>query len=143
MLTAAVLLGASTCSVGASPTAVPRGPAAPAARPAPASAPSPTPTAGVPALARSTPVRVRIAAIGLDTALMDLGLMDDGSLEVPPTGFPAGWYVGGPTPGELGPAVVAGHVDWKGPAVFHHLAEAEPGDLVVVTRADGRRRPSG
>ena len=58
-------------------------------------------------------------------------------LEVPPTGFPAGWYVGGPTPGELGPAIIVGHIDWKGPAVFHHLHEAQPGDLVIVTRADG------
>ena len=90
-------------------------------------------------LARSTPVRVRIAAIGLDSWLMDLGLRADGSLEVPPSGFPAGWYTGGPTPGELGPAIIAGHIDWNGPGVFYNLHNLKPGDQVTVTRADGSK----
>ncbi len=88
-------------------------------------------------LVRSAPVRVRIPAIGLDSRLMALGLAPDGSLEVPPTGFPAGWYTGGPTPGELGPAVLLGHVDWNGPAVFEDLHAVRRGALVTVTRADG------
>jgi hypothetical protein len=88
-------------------------------------------------LARSTPVRLRIAAIGVDSGLMDLGLRADGSLEVPPSGFPAGWYTGGPTPGELGPAIIAGHIDWNGPGVFYDLHNLKPGDQVTVTRADG------
>lgn len=82
-------------------------------------------------------MRVRIAAIGVDSGLMKLGLRADGSLEVPPSGFPAGWYTGGPAPGERGPAVIAGHVDWKGPGVFYHLRNLKPGDQVIVTRADG------
>jgi sortase (surface protein transpeptidase) len=86
---------------------------------------------------RSVPVRLRIAAIAVDSGLMKLGLRADGSLEVPPNGFPAGWYTGGPTPGELGPAVIAGHVDWKGPGVFYRLRTLKPGDQVIVTRADG------
>jgi LPXTG-site transpeptidase (sortase) family protein len=90
-------------------------------------------------LTRSTPVRVRIAAIGVDSGLMELGLRADGSLGVPPSGFPAGWYTGGPTPGELGPAVIAGHIDWKGPGVFYNLHNLKPGDQVIVTRADGSK----
>jgi sortase (surface protein transpeptidase) len=85
----------------------------------------------------SAPVRVVIPSIGVDTALMDLGLMPDGTLEVPPDGTLAGWYTGAPTPGERGPAIIAGHVDWHGPAVFHHLALMVPGDTIDVTRADG------
>jgi sortase (surface protein transpeptidase) len=68
---------------------------------------------------------------------MDLGLGADGSLDVPPSGFPAGWYTGGPTPGELGPAVIAGHIDFNGPGVFYHLHNLKPGDKITVTRADG------
>lgn len=68
---------------------------------------------------------------------MDLGLLADGSLQVPPSGFPAGWYTGGPTPGELGPAVIAGHIDWHGPGVFFKLHTLKPGDQVMVRRADG------
>ena len=91
----------------------------------------------VPALTKSTPVRLRIPQIGVDSALMRLGLLSDGSLQVPPSGFPAGWYTGGPTPGQLGPAVIAGHVDWHGPGVFLRLHELRPGALIVVNRADG------
>jgi hypothetical protein len=90
-------------------------------------------------LARSSPVRLQITAIGVDSALMSLGLRADGSLQVPPGGFPAGWYTGGPTPGERGPAVIAGHIDWNGPGVFYRLQEVKPGDRVMVTRADGSK----
>src|SRR5690606_37854394 len=54
--------------------------------------------------------------------------------------FPAGWYTGAPTPGELGPAVIAGHIDWvTGPAVFADLSEVAVDDEIVVTREDGTR----
>src|SRR5690606_9563165 len=41
------------------------------------------------------------------------------------------------TPGELGPAIIAGHVDWRGPAVFHELHRLVPEDEVTISRADG------
>jgi hypothetical protein len=86
----------------------------------------------------STPVRLRIPAIGVDTGLMQLGLQSDGSLEVPPEGFPAGWYTEAPTPGELGPAIIAGHVDWDGsPGVFFALRDLTPGTEIAVEREDG------
>lgn len=86
----------------------------------------------------ATPVRLQIPAIGVDSSLMDLGLQADGTLEVPPDGFPAGWYTGAPTPGELGPAIIAGHVDWGGqPGVFFDLRELSPGDGIAVIRQDG------
>jgi len=88
-------------------------------------------------LAESVPVRLMIPEIGVDTELMRLGLQKDGTMEVPPGSFPAGWFVGAPTPGELGPAVLAGHVDYDGPGVFHDLHRLTKGDLVDVERADG------
>ncbi|MBW3663728.1 MAG: class F sortase [Actinobacteria bacterium] len=89
-------------------------------------------------LTRSVPTRVRIPAIAVDSALVGLGLQDDGSMEVPPGAFPAGWYTGAPTPGELGPAIFAGHVDHGGSAgVFARLHDLQPGDAVEVTRQDG------
>lgn len=86
-----------------------------------------------------TPVRLQVASIGVDSKLMALGVEDDGSMEVPPGAFPAGWYTEGPVPGELGPAVIAGHVDQNGPGVFFNLHKAKPGDLITVTRADGSK----
>jgi Sortase domain len=73
----------------------------------------------------------------VDSAVIGLGLRADRRMEVPPGGFPAGWYSRGPTPGEIGPAVLAGHVDWAGrPGVFSRLDELKPQDEVAVTRAD-------
>lgn len=89
-------------------------------------------------LPRSEPLRVRIPAIGLDSELVGLGLEDDGRMEVPPGAYPAGWYTGAPTPGELGPAVLAGHVDYGGAAgVFARLHDLRPGDAIEVGREDG------
>jgi LPXTG-site transpeptidase (sortase) family protein len=95
---------------------------------------APSPTA---VMRRSIPVRLSIPSIGLVSRLMKLGLQKDGSLQVPPSGFPAGWYTGSPTPGQLGPAVIAGHIDWKGPGVFYHLKLIEIGDQINIDRADG------
>lgn len=89
-------------------------------------------------MSRSVPLRVVIPAIGVDSRLMALGLQQDGSLQVPPSGFPAGWYTGGPTPGELGPAVVVGHVHWGDRwGVFKALRRLAPSDQVLVRRRDG------
>ncbi len=60
-------------------------------------------------------------------------------MEVPRDPAVAGWFTGSPTPGALGPAVLAGHVTWDGaPGVFHRLGTIRPGDRVKVTRDDGR-----
>jgi len=111
-------------------------PSVPSPSAAAPSIPAPTPVEAA-HLAKSKPVRLQIPAIGVDSPLMDLGLKADGTMEVPPDGFPAGWYTGAPTPGELGPAIIAGHVDWKGPGVFYHLRNLKPGDNISVTREDG------
>ncbi len=100
-----------------------------------ASEQSPTTSEGLPP---SAPVRIQVPKIGVDSELMDLGLRDNGTLEVPPSGFPAGWFTGAPTPGEIGPAIIVGHVDWAGePGVFYALHELAAGDEVTVTREDG------
>ncbi len=111
----------------------------PAPAPSVAAPGSVAPSGAAAPMARSTPVRVQIPTIGVDSALMQLGLQADGSLQVPPVGFPAGWYTGAPTPGELGPAILAGHVDWGGhPGVFYHLRDLQPDAEVTVTRQDRR-----
>jgi hypothetical protein len=110
-----------------------------ASSPARSSSAASPPVVAAAHLARSVPVRLQIAAIGVDSGLMDLGLKADGTMQVPPSGFPAGWFTGAPTPGELGPAIIAGHVDWKGPGVFYDLHSLKPGDTVTVTRKDGSK----
>jgi len=97
--------------------------------------------AGPAPLGPSVPVHLDIPAIGVSTSLMALGLNADGTIAVPPLrrDAPAGWYRHLPTPGEIGPAVILGHVDTAqdGPAVFYRLRELHPGDTVTVRRLDG------
>lgn len=86
------------------------------------------------------PVHVRIPAIDVSARVIDLGLNDDGTLEVPDAFDEAGWWTGGAAPGADGPAVVAGHVDSRaGPAVFYRLRELVPGDRVELRDRRGRR----
>ncbi len=87
---------------------------------------------------RASPVRVVIPAIRVSAAVIPLGLNPDRTLEVPTNYAETGWYVGGPEPGELGGAVIAGHVDSKsGPAVFYRLRELRRDDLIEVVLKDG------
>ncbi|SDO46192.1 class F sortase [Geodermatophilus sp. DSM 45219] len=135
--------GTGVLMVGPAPEpAVHRVVAAPAdlplEQPARAAAAAMTPAAVVHQLPASPPTAVRIPALRVTSAVMELGLRRDGSMEVPPAGYPVGWYDGSPTPGQLGPAVLAGHVDWEGePGAFAGLDELVPGDTVEVDRADG------
>jgi hypothetical protein len=160
---AALALALTGCGGRPAPAAGP-GPPPPAPGPAP-SAPAPRPTpatggfdapgvpprapgyevAGLPGQltapgAASAPVRLEIPAIGVATRLVRLGLDPDGAMQVPGDFGRAGWFAEGPAPGQLGPAVIAGHVDSRtGPAVFYRLRELRPGQAVLVERADGTR----
>ncbi|HET9559516.1 MAG TPA: class F sortase [Actinomycetota bacterium] len=88
----------------------------------------------------SPPVRLAIPAIGVATPLVRLGLEADGGMQVPADFGRAGWFTEGPAPGQVGPSVIAGHVDSRtGPAVFYRLRELRPGQAILVERADGSR----
>ena len=87
----------------------------------------------------SGPTRLRIPKIYIDTTFENpLGLKPDQTVEVPKSFEKVGWYKYSPTPGELGPAVILGHVDsYLGPAVFIGLGALEPGDEILIDREDG------
>ncbi|HVV13145.1 MAG TPA: class F sortase [Amycolatopsis sp.] len=103
---------------------------------APATSSTPVPI-GMP---RAEPESVDIAKIDAHSTLVPLGLNADNTIQVPPVSRPleAGWYQYGPTPGEVGPAVILGHVDGnKQKGIFWRLKELAAGDEVVVSRKDG------
>ena len=93
-----------------------------------------------PLLPKSSPTRLEIPAIGVTSSLLQLGLNPDQTVQVPPLGkdSKAGWYTGSPTPGELGPSLLLGHVDSAeyGAGVFYKLGALHQGDTVNVTRTD-------
>jgi sortase (surface protein transpeptidase) len=119
----------------------PAGPPAPSAGDAP---PGQTDTRAVARtaapMARSEPTHVTISKISVDAEVIPIGVTNEGTLGVPPLDTPdlTGWYRLGPSPGEIGNAVIVGHVDSHktGPAVFYSLGALRPGDIIAVTLRD-------
>ncbi|WP_253866182.1 class F sortase [Micromonospora sp. WMMA2032] len=125
-----------------SPTPAVATPPAPAVSGTPAVPGSPAaPVAAPVALPRSAPTTISIPRIGVRAEIMTLGTNPDGTVQVPPLdqAMKAGWYSPGASPGEVGNAVVVGHVDSAqlGPAVFFNLGALVPGDAIAVVRQDG------
>ena len=84
------------------------------------------------------PTRLRIPSIGVDAAVESLGIGASGELVAPVDYDLAGWFAGGVFPGEVGPAILAGHVDSPtGPAVFLRIGELAVGDEVLVESSNG------
>ena len=89
-------------------------------------------------LPASDPVALEIPSIGVkSTNFVDLEAAKDGTLDVPGSADEVGFYTGGPTPGQFGPAVLGAHVDSKkGPGIFYNLGAVKAGDKIHVTRED-------
>jgi hypothetical protein len=136
---ALVLLGTGSMVAWGSQAAEP--PSSPPERStAPAAAAAPVRDVPAPAAAERAPLptAVRVPSIGVSTPLLRLGLRQDDTVEVPVAAEDAGWFELGARPGDLGSAVILGHVDSvEGPAVFARLSELGQGQRVEVDRADG------
>lgn len=129
--------GGAGSDVGGEPTTVP-GPDAtePSAQPTSVTPEDPAPAA----LPASEPTGLRIEAAGVDEQVVPIGLGQDGELLAPrgEQADLAAWFDGSPTPGEVGPSVIEGHVTWGGdPSVFFELGALAPGDRVEIDREDG------
>jgi Sortase domain len=125
----------------------PGGPPGPSAA---ASAPRPPVPQALPAVAlgglpspAEPPIRLQIPAIHVSAKIVDEGLDANSALQVPPLTNEgvreAGWYDLGPAPGQVGSAIIVGHVDsYQAPGVFYDLGNLAIGNLVEVTLADGQ-----
>jgi sortase (surface protein transpeptidase) len=103
-------------------------------------APTPMAKPTAAALTASTPVRIEIPVLNLDSPIIKLGLNTDGSFQVPPLANHnlTSWYDHGVTPGQKGTSVILGHVDsFQGTSVFFFIKNLKPGQEVKVVRADG------
>lgn len=85
------------------------------------------------------PTALRIPRVSLDARLRDVGVKEDGTVEIPDSVGQAGWYRYGPAPGApAGSAVLIGHVDDRTGdlGAFAKLYGVRKGDDVTVTRED-------
>ncbi|WP_430867808.1 class F sortase [Demequina aurantiaca] len=85
------------------------------------------------------PVRLAVADLGLDMDVTDVGILDDGTLEIPDSAAVAGWWRAGAAPGQdEGVALLAAHVDDpSGLGPFAALKGVSEGAEVDVTLDDG------
>lgn len=91
------------------------------------------------AVGMGLPVRLTISAISVDAHIEHLGLTSSGAMAVPESPSDVAWYALGPRPGEIGSAVIAGHVGWKDgtQAVFDSISSLHVGDRLQVEDAAG------
>lgn len=100
--------------------------------------PTPTPEADTPPIAE--PVQLEIPRLGSAASVEYVGLDDQRRMDVPKDAANVAWYKFGARPGEVGNAVLAGHLDSEtGPAVFYDLESLEPGNTIFVTDSAGAR----
>ncbi|GAA3834557.1 MULTISPECIES: class F sortase [Amycolatopsis] len=88
------------------------------------------------------PTQVRIPKIGAESSLISVAVNKDGEIAVPSVDKPmqAAWYRLSPVPGDVGPAIILGHVDGNHqPGIFYKLKDVRPGDEIFVDRSDGRQ----
>lgn len=111
----------------------------------PASTPFPTPGTRYkpPPSLPPVPMTITVAAIHVHAAaVINLGLNADRTVQVPPLNKvgEAGWYKYSPLPGDVGPAVILGHIDSAvaGRGVFFDLGNLRPGDTITIRRPDHR-----
>ncbi len=90
--------------------------------------------------APEAPARLRIATIGVNAEVVQVGVNNAGRIGSPGSFQAVGWYTGSPAPGKAGVAIIDGHLDnGLGLAgVFHNLDELKAGQEIVVEQHDGK-----
>lgn len=85
------------------------------------------------------PVRLVIPTIKVNAAVASTGLTPDGSMDIKKDPTDVAWYKFGPSPGNPGSAVIAGHYGWENGrgSVFNNLHTLKPGSIVDVKDKTG------
>lgn len=79
------------------------------------------------------PIRLQIPTIDVDANIAYMGLTPTGEMDVPPDLINVGWYKFGTKPGEVGSAVIAGHLEGvEDLGVFKHLTKLQVGDEINI-----------
>lgn len=91
-------------------------------------------------LSSTYPSRLIIPAVNINASVQRVGIARSGAMGVPSNFTDVAWYRYGTVPGQIGSAVIDGHVD-NGlglDGVFKHLSDVQVGDEVDVKTVGGR-----
>ena len=80
------------------------------------------------------PIRLGIPKIKVNAAVDYVGLTPDGAMGAPKIPRNVAWFNLGPRPGEVGNALISGHVNWWNGAAssFENLSKLKIGDKIYV-----------
>ena len=78
-----------------------------------------------------------IPSIRIDATVVGVGLLADGSMDVPANLWTLAWLSSGALPGKAGSTVIAGHRGIGTPAVFSRLEAVRPGQRIYVSDTTG------
>ena len=84
------------------------------------------------------PVHLKIPKLKVDANILQMGLTTDRDMEAPEKIEDVGWYKHGPRPGDIGAAVIDGHLGVGEPGVFVDLHKLQKGDTILVIDEKGQ-----
>lgn len=87
------------------------------------------------------PVKIRIPRVHIRSRIVPIHLDMNGALGISDC-YDVGWLRSGPRPGEVGTALLIGHVDTEDgkPAIFFRLRELQLGDKILIRDATRAKR---
>lgn len=85
----------------------------------------------------SLPARLLIPKLSIDASILRVGLTASGTMDTPKTNLDTGWFSAGTRPGNIGSAVLAGHLGLKYKGVFKELHTLIAGDTLTVIDDQG------
>lgn len=99
-----------------------------------------TPTAA-PEVLVGIPQTIIIGKIGVEASVEQVGKDSEGKMDIPSNFHNTAWYRLGPKPGELGNAVIAGHLDTPtgAPSTFWSITTLDKGDRIEVVDQEGEK----
>jgi sortase A len=85
------------------------------------------------------PKELRIPAIGVDAKVQEVGITKNNNMATPNNFTDVGWFKYGVLPGQIGSAIIAGHVNdgFALPAVFGNLNDLRKGDNIYLDTVGG------
>lgn len=92
-------------------------------------------------LSLTYPTQLVIPSININAKITEVGITSSGNMATPHNLTDIGWYKYGTVPGNVGSAVLAGHVDngLSLPGVFYNLHKMQVGDDIYIIDKNGQK----